>query len=154
LVSDSIFDCIAECDIAQSFCKKSFDHKNITLSFKKVKKKGRTCINNRILDNPLLDCAIKLAVWECYLKEFVTQPGGLVEAVVYEECLKLNNIDNMFNELVFLQGKSLVTGLSEEEMEHKETVWARVSEVWNNVISYEQLQNYQRECDDDLFLRN
>jgi exonuclease III len=49
LVSDSIFENITSCTIAQSFCKNAFDHKNIMLSLKKQKKKGRICINDRIL---------------------------------------------------------------------------------------------------------
>jgi hypothetical protein len=154
LVSDSIFDSISACDIAQSFCKKSFDHKKITLSFKKIKKKGRKCINNRILENPLLDCAIKLAIWECYLTAILCIPGGLVEAVVYEECVKLNNIDTSFNELVFLQGKAAVTGLTEEETANEERIRARVAEAWTDVISYERLQNYPRNCDDDIFFES
>ncbi len=41
LVSDVLFENISKCEIAQAFCKKSFDHKHITLSFKKIKKTGR-----------------------------------------------------------------------------------------------------------------
>jgi exonuclease III len=35
LISDIIFEDIQKCEIAQSFCRKSFDHKNIGLFFKK-----------------------------------------------------------------------------------------------------------------------
>jgi hypothetical protein len=85
LVSDVLFENIAKCEIAQAYCKKSFDHKHISLSFKKEKKRGRKCINNRLLDNPLLDWAIKLAIWFCFLSEISTVPGGIVEAVVLDE---------------------------------------------------------------------
>ena len=96
LISDVIFENVVSCTIAQGFCKKSFDHKHIMLNFKKKKKKGRICINDRVLNNPLLDCAVKLAIYEAYLGEVATVPGGLIDLVVEEECLKLHNIDRFF----------------------------------------------------------
>ncbi len=62
LISENMLNEVSKCEIAQGFCKKSFDHKSILLSFKKGKKKGRKCINNRILNNPLLDIAVKLSI--------------------------------------------------------------------------------------------
>jgi hypothetical protein len=35
---------VSKCEIAQSFCKKSFDHKNIALSFKKEKKEAENVL--------------------------------------------------------------------------------------------------------------
>jgi hypothetical protein len=80
-----------------------------------MKKSGQITINSRIVNNPLLEHGVKLSVWECYLSVFQIEPGGLVEATFQDECLKLQNIDNIYNEMVFLQGKAVATGLSEEE---------------------------------------
>jgi hypothetical protein len=110
LISDSIFINVVSCTIAQAFCKNAFDHKHIMLSFKKKRNKGRICINDRILRNPLLDCAVKLAIYECYISEIATVPGGLIEIVVEDECRKLHDIDQQFNELIFLQGYRAVGG--------------------------------------------
>jgi exonuclease III len=74
LISDVIFENVVSCTIAQGFCKKSFDHKHIMLNFKKKKKKGRICINDRVLSNPSLDCAVKLAIYESYLSKVATVP--------------------------------------------------------------------------------
>ncbi len=151
LVSDVLFENISKCEIAQAFCKKSFDHKHITLSFKKAKKTGRKCINNRLLENPLLDWAIKLAIWFCFLSEITTVPGGIVEAVVQDECLKLNDIDLLFNECVFLQGKARVVGISVEEEERRAILARQLDESWTRILPYAALQQYPRQCDDDVF---
>ncbi len=44
LVSDIIFEDIQKCEIAQSFCRKSFDHRNIVLCFKKSKKMAESVL--------------------------------------------------------------------------------------------------------------
>jgi exonuclease III len=151
LVSDEIFNNITQCDIAKAFCRKSFDHKNVNLSFKKGKKTGRRTINNRLISNPLLEHGVKLAVWECYLSEFLIEPGGLVEAIFHDECFKLQAIENIYNELVFLQGKDVATGLTEEEVERQAHLAEQVTGAWTRVISYEHLQRHQRKCNDDVF---
>jgi len=60
--------------------------------------------------------------------------GGITEALVQEECLKLHEIDLMFNEAVFLQGKEKAVGLSEEEQRRGEDLVTRLGESWNRVI--------------------
>jgi hypothetical protein len=151
LITEDLFENVSKCEIAQSFCKKSFDHKNITLSFKKEKKRGRKCLNNRLLENSLLDCAIKLAIWFCFLSEIITVPGGIAEAVVQEECLKLNDIDAIFSESVFLQGKARVAGISVEEEERRAALAAQLDAAWTRILLYEALQQYPRQCEDDIF---
>jgi len=151
LVSDSIFGNVTTCTIAQSFCKNAFDHKNIMLSFKKQKRKGRLCINDRILTNPLLECAIKLAIYECYISEFRLEPGGLIAMLVQEECLRLNEIDSMFTEAIYLQGKSVVLGLTVEETAREEDLAASMGRAWTEVMSYDFLQQQERKCTDDVF---
>jgi hypothetical protein len=153
LITEDLFETVSKCEIAQSFCKKSFDHKNITLSFKKEKKRGRKCINNRLLENSLLDCAIKLAIWFCFLSEIITVPGGIAEAVLQEECLKLNDIDALFNESVFLQGKARVAGTTVEEEERRAALAAQLDAAWTRILPYDALQQYPRQCEDDIFLK-
>ncbi len=151
LISNSIFINVVSCIIAQAFCKNAFDHKHIMLSFKKKRNKGRICINDRILTNPLLDCAVKLAIYECYISEIATVPGGLIEIVVEDLCQKLHDIDQQFNEWIFLQGKSIATGLSAEETARMEELTEDLPMAWGRVMDYDTLQQYLRNCDDDIF---
>ncbi len=151
LISDELIQDVGKCKVAPSLCKKSFNHKNISLCFKKRKKKGRKCINNRILTNPLLECGIKLSIWECYLASIRTEAGVVTEALVQEECLKLHDIDLMFNEAVFLQGKAKAVGNSEEEQRREADLVRRLDESWTRVIPYDGLQQYPRNCDDNEF---
>jgi hypothetical protein len=151
LVSDSIFGNIKSCTIAQSFCKNAFDHKNIMLSLKKQKKKGRMCINDRILSNPLLECAVKLSIYECYISKFRFEPGGLIAVLAEDECLKLNEIDSMFTESIYLQGKLVAAGLTAEETAREQDLAASMERAWSEVMSYEFLQQQERKCSDDVF---
>jgi exonuclease III len=52
LLSDTIFENVQKCEIAQSFCRKSFDHKNIVLCFKKSKKKVGSVLTMLLLKTP------------------------------------------------------------------------------------------------------
>jgi hypothetical protein len=121
------------------------------LSFRKGKKKGRKCINNRVLNNQLLDCAVKLAIWECYLSETDTAQGGIIAATVHDECVKLNDIDTNFNEAVLLQGKVTSGEATEEEKTSVADLCRRMDEAWDRVVAYDILQQYPRKCDDDFF---
>jgi hypothetical protein len=151
LISDELIQDVNKCEVSPSLCRKSLDHKSISLCFKIRKKKGCKCINNRILTNPLLECGIKLSIWECYLASIRTEAGGVTEALVQEECLKLHDSDLLFNEAVFLQGKEKAVGHSEEEQRREADLVMRLGESWNRVISYDGLQQYPRNCDDDVF---
>ena len=100
-----------------------------------------------------MDCAIKLAIWFCFLSEIITVPGGIAEAVVQEECLKLNDIDALFNESVFLQGKARVAGTTVEEEERRAALAAQLDAAWTRILPYDALQQYPRQCEDDIFLK-
>ncbi len=75
----------------------------------------------------------------------------MTEALVQEECLKLHDIDLMFNEAVLLQGKEKAVGNSEVEQRRETDLVMWLGESWNRVISYDGLQQYPRNCDDDVF---
>ena len=68
-----------------------------------------------------------------------------------EECLKLNDIDLLFNEAVFLQGKARVVGISVEEEERRTILTRQLDESWIRILPYAALQQYPRQCDDDIF---
>ena len=142
---------VSSCTVAQAFCKKSFDHKPIFLNFKKIRKRGRKCLNNRVIDNPLLEGAVKLAIWETYLKEFVFEAGGIDDAVFREECLKLSSIEEKHNSLICLRGIAVTRDLDEEEMGREQLLAADIDREWENVIPYDNLQLLPRNIDDDLF---
>ncbi len=108
-------------------------------------------MNNRIVNNPLLEWAVKLATWECYLTELTVVPGGVLDAMRYEECLKLNDIDALFNESIYLQGKAVTSGVTEEEQARVAALTVRMEEAWTRVIPYDALQQHPRNCDDDIF---
>ncbi len=78
-------------------------------------------------------------------------PGGILDALRYEECLKLNDIDALFNEAVFLQGKAATSGVTEEEQARVGALTVLMEEAWSHVIPYNTLQQHPRNCDDDIF---
>ncbi len=92
-----------------------------------------------------------MATWECYLTELTVVPGGILDALRYEECLKLNDIDALFNEAIFLQGKAVTSGVTEEEQARVAALTVLMEEAWSRVIPYDTLQQHPRNCDDDIF---
>ena len=151
LVSDCIFGQIKSCTIAPSFCKKSFDHRPIFLSFKKERKKGRNVMNNSVINNPLIECCIKLSIWETYLDTMEFMPGGITAAIFETECEKLVGIEQYFNELIFLQGKGVFQDLDEDELRRQDELHELTAEAWATVSPYARLQQYPRNCEDDEF---
>ena len=154
LVTENLFPEINTCSIAQSFCRRSFDHKPVHLSFKKSRKKGRACVNNRILNNHLLDCAVKLSIYETYLQSMLFQPGGITEAVVRDQCNKLSSIDIKFNSLCILSAKEVLGDLTEPERDQAATLAVEMEDEWADVMPYDILQLQERYVPDDVFFEN
>jgi hypothetical protein len=50
-----------------------------------------------------------------------------------------------------MQGKSIATGLSAEETARMEELTEDLPMAWGRVMDYETLQQYLRNCDDDIF---
>ncbi len=74
-----------------------------------------------------------------------------MDLVVEDECLKLHNIDQIFNELIFLQGKQIATGMTDVETARIRELTEDLSMAWGRVVTYDVLQQYPRICDDDIF---
>jgi exonuclease III len=69
LISEHIAPSVEECKIKPSVQSKLFDHKAITLSFrKKIEARGRPTISNKILRDPDIEIIVKLAAYECYVQ--------------------------------------------------------------------------------------
>jgi len=154
LISDSLYTELFECSIGQSNFKKSFDHKPVFLTFKREKKRGRKCINNRFLDNPIADSSIKLAIWYTYLESMLTVGGGVTEAILLEECDKLQQLENYCKEISQLEGNAASLDLTEEEREHLHRLKVDLEEGWTGVITYDFLQQQPRKIQDDFFFEN
>jgi hypothetical protein len=151
LISDDILAEVKTCTIADAICRKSFDHKAIFLTFAKCKSRGRNVMNNTVLDNPLIDCSVRLAIWEKYLEHIVVVPGGITAATYQEDCNNLQLIDNMYCTLLSLQGKAVTQDLTEEELAEQDELTNRLARGWDRVSTYDYIQRQPRNVDDDLF---
>ncbi len=98
-----------------------------------------------------MDVAVKLSIWECYLSEIDTSQGIITAATVLEECLKLSEIDNLFNEAIFLQGKAAAGEATEAEQARVTDLVRRMDEDWERIVTYDVLQRYPRKCEDNIF---
>jgi len=129
----------------------SFDHKVIFLSFAKKKSCGRNIMSNAVLDNPLIECAVKLAIWEKYLEHMLIVPGGVSDATFQEDCNNLQLIDTTYCNLLFLQGKAVTQDLTEEELTEQEDLLTRLVRGWDRVSSYDYIQQQPRDVEDNVF---
>jgi exonuclease III len=61
---------VVECGIAETFQNKLFDHKAISLSFKKKKKSNSLpTISNQDMDNEFMDIVVRALFLECYIHQ-------------------------------------------------------------------------------------
>ncbi len=95
LVSSGLYNNIQSCSIAQGFCRKSFDHKPIFLEMKRKERRGRACIYDSTLNNPLLDQYIRCAVHLCTIDAALNGAGLLTTAVLTDERNKILDISKI-----------------------------------------------------------
>jgi hypothetical protein len=108
-------------------------------------------MNNSVLENPLIECAVKLAIWEKYLEHMLIMPGGVSEATFQEDCNILQLIDTTYCKLLFLQGKAVTQDLTEEELAEQEVLLASLARDWDRVSTYDYIQRQPRDVEDDIF---
>ncbi len=108
-------------------------------------------MSNAVLDNPLIECAVKLAIWEKYLKHMLIVPGGVSDATFQEDCNNLQLIYTTYCNLLFLQAKAVMQDLTEEELTEQEDLLTRLVRGWDRVSSYDYIQQQPRDVEDDVF---
>ena len=151
LVSSSLYNEIESCTVAQGFCRKSFDHKPIFLSLKKMGKKCRTVIHDSTLSNNLAADTVRLAVFKCTVSAALTNAGMISTDILNNELRKLNLIEGIINRIVYLRGKEVSSELVLDETMEMHNLEASLSEDWDSMVPLAQLRDFERQVDGDLF---
>jgi hypothetical protein len=151
LISSCLYNIMDSCNIAQSFCRKNFDHKPIFLNLKKRKGKGRAAIYACTVDNPLAQDIVRYSVYRTVLESRRADGGVVTGNILREESEKLVAIKNLINQICFLQG-SLATGVVDQtmldELEHNA---AALPAAWNRVAALPYLESFERQVSADVY---
>jgi hypothetical protein len=106
LISANLYEYIDSCTIAQGYCSKTFDHKPIFLNMKKRKGKGRSCIHDSTVNNPLSMDIMKCTVHNVTINAALPGAGLVGSAVLLAEKDRLLGISQIINQICFLQGEA------------------------------------------------
>jgi exonuclease III len=151
LISSELAQQVVNCRIPHSLCSLLFDHKQVSLVFRKDNPYKKQIINDNILkDEDLLDTVTITAI-ECYVNHLI--PSAVVSDVDIERYKNIiGNVCNLQKELVECK-------LSLASNGHAENIQGRIAMIRNAITnnlnllpSIEQLQLSDISCDRDTFL--
>jgi len=154
LCSSDLYDGINSCTIAQGFSRKSFDHKPIFLNFQKKKGKGRACVYNSTVNHKLAEDIVRLAVHNNTIRSALVAAGPAVTELLNIEMDRMNNIVNLINRYVDLQGSAGTREQTEAEQEELMVLEADLATEWAAASSIEYLQSFERQVTADVFFEN
>ena len=154
LCSSDLYDGINSCTIAQGFSRKSFDHKPIFLNFQKKKGKGRACVYNSTVNHKLAEDIVRLAVHNNTIRSALVAAGPAVTELLNIEMDRMNNIVNLINRYVDLQGSAGTREQTEAEQEELLVLEADLATEWAAASSIEYLQSFERQVTADVFFEN
>jgi exonuclease III len=151
LMSSCLYQTVDSCTIAQSFCRKNFDHKPIFLSLKKRRGKGRACIYAATADNPLANDVVKYSVYRTVLETRSYDHGIITNNILHAEEEKLSRIMDLINRICFLQGTLASTVVDQTLVDELEIAVADLPVAWNRMASLQYLESFERQVKADEY---
>jgi len=150
LVSDSLIGHVSDCSIMQHNLGKMFDHRPIFLALGTVKKKGRTVLNNRILNHPLLFRTCKLAAYEAILNH-ISITGAISEHMFLNTCTELERADVILHRLLDFCSTWDWNTLTPDLLQEKRNLELELDNILTNITPYDDLCNRDKEIDNDIW---
>ncbi len=144
LISSSLYRNIESCTIAQSFCRKNFDHKPIFLNLNKRKGKGRACIYACTTENPLSNDVVRYSVYPTVIETRKRDTGIITDNILQEESDKLEIIRNMINHICYLQGTMAAGVQNQQLLDELENNTTALPAEWNRVAALQYLESFER----------
>ncbi len=121
---------------------------------KRKRRKGRTCIYNSTLNNPLLDHYVRCAVHLCTIDAAFDGAGYLTTVLLNEERNKIIHIEDSINRILSIQGEETVRDLNPEEMDEIRILEADVLESWEETAALDYIREFDRQVKPDEFFEN
>jgi hypothetical protein len=137
--------------VAQGFCSKSFDHKPIFLQLKKKRGTGRVTVSNRTIEHKLAMYVVKIAVYVTFLSACIPMAGLASGHLLLRDMETVSNIKSKINDIVSFEGIQLSQDLTDPEHESLQNLEAEVDELWNTVMSLDELQVREKQVRDEVF---
>jgi hypothetical protein len=122
------------------------------LDIKRKEQRGRACIYDSTLNNPLLDHYIRCAVHLCTIDAALNGAGYLTTTVLTEERNKIKHIEDCVNPILSIQGEVKVRDLLPEETDEIRILEADILESWDKTASLDYIRDFNRQVPpDELF---
>jgi exonuclease III len=151
LISDNLLEQCVNCRIPHNLSTTLFDHKQVTLCFKRNNPYKKQTINDAILkDSDLLEI-VNITAVDCYVNHVT--PSVLVSDIEIDNMkLIIGRVCNLYRELV---ADRLLTAESGYDPEVGDRIMATKNAIKNNMEllpTLETLQTYSLSCSSDTFL--
>ena len=151
LISQDVSDAVRSATILNSFSKKCFDHRPIFMQLGKRKLKGRPAVNNRIISHPLLTFFSLLAVYETYIVNTAYVHNGIIHNIIRHTITQLTEVETELNNALSYCDSWGWRPLGNEDKAARDICIININNVLSDVISLEELSEYPRRIEDDIF---
>jgi len=151
LITDDLYAQLEKCNIAQGYCKKTFDHKPVFLSFKKRRGNGRMSVSNSTVSHKFANDIVRIAVYFTILSVCIPVAGALSLQILETEYEKVAKLNNLINDVVLLEGMSQCRELEDAERARLVNLEAEMEEDWRQVAPLEYLYTFERQVKDDVY---
>ena len=108
-------------------------------------------IHNKSVDNELSHDVVKLAAYTLLVTCCLRAAGEVGRMVLTNELGKLNIINTLIDSLLFLRGGTVEQDLDEAGMEEEGNLEAQLEAAWDNVVTWDDLFNFDRQVEPDEF---
>jgi exonuclease III len=150
LISDDLMDQCLNCTISQSVTSNLFDHKCVSLHFRKPNQLKHLQVDRKFLNNPELKTAVQLGVIETHVNHALVCeafPEHLQQTIL--ESLGQCNV--WLNQIKTIQSEAATLGTNPERELEIERLQALIATEIQDLPDSDYFDNLEKNCENDIF---
>ncbi len=139
------------CRIPHSLSTTMFDHKMVTLIFRRENPYKKQVIDNRILKCPDVNDVVDIAVIECYINHLIPTET-LSDFDIDGMRMLIGRVCSMQKDLITYHLRDSETGFDQQNVERITEIKNAIKNTLEMLPPLDELQNMEISCDKDTFL--
>ncbi len=151
IVSENLLSQWVNCRIPHNLSSTLFDHKMVTLIFRRDNPYKKQVIDDRILKCPDVNDAVDITVLECYIN-YLIPTEVLSDFDIDEMRMSIGRVCSLQKDLITFRLRESETGFDQQ---NEDRITETKNAIKNNIEtlpSLDELQNMDISCDRDTFL--
>jgi exonuclease III len=151
IMSEALVDQCVNCRIPHSLNSLLFDHKLVTLCFKRDNPYKKQTINDVVLTDPDLDDIVNITTLECYINHLIPS-DALSDIEIDNHRITIGRVCSLYKELSTIRLEDAELGSTHERLEVMLETRNAIKNNLDLLPSIEQLQFCELSCSRDTFL--